>query len=177
MQREVRVASACFSQPAAFFICVDFCPIYFSDSPSDQGETHNTLCSVFRGLQLFGVFFVQLDQPVCHAGGGKHCYLVLVHLFYCRICATVLILVAVHLMLIFSGYLPSFCDGSVIVRSGLLNFRIWNRRCKSDAFDASAPQGGRLVCFNLLICPLFALCWTDSRACMDSGGHMSKRLL
>ena len=40
-------------------LCVHFCPVYFGGSPSDQGETGTTLCSVSRGSSVY--FPVQLE--------------------------------------------------------------------------------------------------------------------
>ena len=49
---------------AGSHVCVCFRPIYFGESPSDQGETGATLCSLSRGTSLhffivFGYFSVQ----------------------------------------------------------------------------------------------------------------------
>ena len=49
-----------------------FRPIYFGGSPSVQGETCATLCSVSRGLHLFSVPFCPIRPNRGHTGGGKH---------------------------------------------------------------------------------------------------------
>ncbi len=53
-------------------VCVCFRFIYFGGSPSDQGETCNTLCSVSRGLNLFSAFFCPTRIDRGHTGWGKH---------------------------------------------------------------------------------------------------------
>ena len=54
--------------------CVGVCvrSHLFSDSPTDQGETCSSLCSVFRGLHFAAYFSVLLHQPGLHTGGGEH---------------------------------------------------------------------------------------------------------
>ena len=48
---------------------VVFFPIYFGDSsPTYQGETCTSLCSVFRGLHFAAHFCVLLNQPGSHRG-------------------------------------------------------------------------------------------------------------
>ena len=52
------------------YVCV-FVP-FIGGSPSVQGETCATLCSVSRGLHLFSVFFCPTRTNRGHIGGGKH---------------------------------------------------------------------------------------------------------
>ena len=49
-------------------LCVFF-PSILVDSPSDQGETCTSLCSVFRGLHFAAYFYVLLNQPGSHRRG------------------------------------------------------------------------------------------------------------
>ena len=49
---------------------MSFRPIYFDGSPSDQGETCATHCSVSRELHLFNVLFCPTRTNQGHTGGG-----------------------------------------------------------------------------------------------------------
>jgi len=57
-------------QRQQFSVCVCFRLNYFGDSPY-QGERCSTLCGVFRGQHMFGVYFVQLEPTrVAQEGEG-----------------------------------------------------------------------------------------------------------
>ena len=51
--------TSCVCVCVCVFVCVFF-PIYFGGSPTDQGETCPSLCSVFRGLHFAAYFFVSI---------------------------------------------------------------------------------------------------------------------
>lgn len=51
-------------------VCVCFVPFFGHSSPSGQGETRTTLCSVLRGLHLFSAFFSPTRNNRGHTGGA-----------------------------------------------------------------------------------------------------------
>ena len=60
-----------FARVAPTCVCVCVFVPFIGGSPSVQGETCATLCSVSRGLHLFSVFFCPTRTNRGHTGGGK----------------------------------------------------------------------------------------------------------